>query len=97
MWSLMSWCKSFTDKIESVVVLGETSKKIAKALLSNGFGAVTFAKDFKGAVYSAYELAKPGYTVLLSPACASYDMFKDFEERGREFKKIAYKIKEESE
>ncbi len=89
--------KSFTDKIESVVVMGETSKKIAKTLLGNGFGAVTFAKDFKGAVYSAYELAKPGYTVLLSPACASYDMFKDFEERGLEFKKIAYKIKEESE
>lgn len=89
--------KSFTNKIESVVVLGETSKKIAKALLSNGFGAVTFAKDFEGAVYSAYELAKPGYSVLLSPACASYDMFKDFEERGREFKKIAYQIKEEGE
>ena len=89
--------QSFTDKIESVVVVGETSKKIAKALLGNGFGAVTYAKDFKGAIYSAFELAKPGYTVLLSPACASYDMFKDFEERGREFKKIAYKIKEESE
>ena len=87
--------KSFTDKIKSVVVLGQTGHKIAKALLGAGFGAITFAKDFEGAVFSAFELAKPGYTVLLSPACASYDMFKNFEERGKKFKEIAHKIKEE--
>ncbi len=88
--------KSFTDKIVSVVVLGQTSEKIANTLLKNGFGALTYAKDFKGAVYSAFELAKPGYTVLLSPACASYDMFSDFEERGRAFKQIVNEIKEEN-
>ncbi len=87
--------RSFTEKIKSVVVLGQTSQIIAKALLNSGFGNITFAKDFEGAVRSAYELAKPGYSVLLSPACASFDMFKDFEERGRFFKQIAYKIKEE--
>jgi len=88
--------KSFTDRIKAVVVLGQTGQKIASALLNVGFGAVTFAKDFEGAVLSAFELSKPGYSVLLSPACASYDMFKDFEERGRVFKEIAFKIKEET-
>ena len=88
--------KSFTDKIKAAVVLGQTGQKISKALLQNEFGAITFAKDFEGAVRSAYEIAKPGYNVLLSPACASFDMFKDFEERGRVFKEIAFKIKEEN-
>jgi UDP-N-acetylmuramoylalanine--D-glutamate ligase len=81
-----------TKSIESIVVLGQTSKKIADSLLASGYGSIYYAQDFKGAVYRAYELAKPGYTVLLSPACASYDMFNDYEERGRYFKKIVKKI-----
>ncbi|MCK5130411.1 MAG: UDP-N-acetylmuramoyl-L-alanine--D-glutamate ligase [Clostridiales bacterium] len=86
--------ESMTDKIKAVVVLGQTSKKIANALLKSKYGAIHYAQDFESAVYRAYELSKPGYNILLSPACASYDMFKDFEERGHAFKKIVYELKE---
>jgi UDP-N-acetylmuramoylalanine--D-glutamate ligase len=41
----------------------------------------------------AYRLAKPDENVLLSPACSSFDMFKDFEDRGKIFKEIVYKLK----
>lgn len=81
-----------TKNIKSIVVLGQTSKIIADSLLASGFGSIYYAQDFKGAIYRAYELAKPGFAVLLSPACASYDMFNDYEERGRAFKKIVKKL-----
>ncbi len=87
---------SITDKIKAVVVIGETSKKIAAALLKNGYGSIHYATDFNSSVNRAYELAKPGYVVLLSPACASYDMFSNYEIRGQTFKDIAFKLKEEN-
>ena len=51
------------------------------------------SETLEDAVDVAFNLARPGENVLLSPACSSFDMFKDFEDRGKKFKEIVYKLK----
>lgn len=75
-------------KVRHVVTIGETAPAIEAALRDAGFSAFTNVKEFADAVRTAYERAESGQAVLLSPACASYDMFKDYEQRGRLFKEI---------
>ncbi|HWR84156.1 MAG TPA: UDP-N-acetylmuramoyl-L-alanine--D-glutamate ligase, partial [Candidatus Deferrimicrobium sp.] len=72
------------DKIKSLVLIGEAAHKIADAL-GRTF-PVQFADSLEEAVRVSFELAHPGETVLLSPGCASFDMFDNFEHRGRVFK-----------
>ena len=74
--------------------MGATKDKIIKALKDAGVKEYTAADTFEEAVMAAYKAAKPGWNVLLSPACASWDMFADFEQRGRVFKEIVKRIKE---
>jgi len=74
------------EKTKAVVLIGESAKKIASAL--NGSGKIIKATSLEEAVETACKLAAPGDEVLLSPMCASFDMFEDFEHRGREFKRI---------
>lgn len=81
---------------KSVVLLGQARERFAQALEAGGYHAVEFAEDFEGAVAKAYHLSH-GEPVLFSPACASFDMFKNFEERGRIFKDLVLKLKAESE
>ena len=59
------------------------------ARVGNGF-CMTVVPDFDGAFHSAVAKAKPGDTVLLSPACASFDAFPNFEVRGRHFKTLVH-------
>ncbi|MBI4343508.1 MAG: UDP-N-acetylmuramoyl-L-alanine--D-glutamate ligase [Candidatus Omnitrophica bacterium] len=73
-------------RVRGIVLLGESRGKL-RALL-NGGTTVQEAETLEAAVRAATKLAAPGTTVLLSPACASFDMFRDFEERGRAFKRI---------
>ncbi|MBQ8536695.1 MAG: UDP-N-acetylmuramoyl-L-alanine--D-glutamate ligase, partial [Clostridia bacterium] len=58
-----------------------------------GYSRIHHAATLEDSVNTARSLAQPGGTVLLSPACASFDMFKDYEERGRVFKQIVNQLK----
>lgn len=74
--------------VREIVVLGETQQKILEAARRAGFAAVSPVADLEEAVQRARSLARPGDAVLLSPACASWDMYSNFEERGRHFKTL---------
>ena len=75
-------------------MLGATKEKLEASLKKAGKPYTLIAGDFEEAVNAAFAVAKPGWNVLLSPACASFDMFKDFEERGRVFKQIVNAMQE---
>lgn len=79
------------DKVENIVVLGEASEKIFEQL--GRHIPIVMARSMADAVDKAFELSHPGFTVLLSPGCASFDMYKNFEERGRDFKNLVRKMK----
>ena len=66
--------------------MGETAEQIAETAKKNGYSEITICKDMEDCVRRAHEFAKAGDTVLLSPACASFDMYSSFEERGEDFK-----------
>ncbi len=73
------------QKVKAIVCLGTDNHKIVEAFTGLG-PEIIETKDMKDAVRSAYYLAKDGETVLLSPACASFDLFENYEDRGRKFK-----------
>ena len=77
-----------SQSIRKAVLIGETAPLIRNALERAGFRETEFAETLGQAVDKARDSAGKGWNVLLSPACASFDMFKDYEERGRVFKNI---------
>ena len=77
-----------SSSIRRAVLIGETAPLIRNALERAGFRETEFAETLGQAVEQARKTAGKGWNVLLSPACASFDMFKDYEERGRVFKEI---------
>jgi len=79
------------NKIRGIVAIGEAKENIF-AQLGRAF-PVQFAATLEQAVRKCFELAIPGETVLLSPACASFDMFDNFEQRGRAFKAAVASLK----
>jgi len=79
------------NKIKGIVAIGETREMILNAL-GQDF-PVQFAESMEEAVELCFEKAYPGETVLLSPACASFDMFENFERRGQVFKKVVANLK----
>ena len=78
------WLKEGKGKIKGLVAIGEAKEKIF-AELGRSF-PTQFADTLEAAVLKAFDQAEPGDTVLLSPGCASFDMFENFEARGRAFK-----------
>jgi UDP-N-acetylmuramoylalanine--D-glutamate ligase len=76
--------------VGALVLIGEAAGKIREAL--GDLTETVTATDLRNAVALARERAKKGDVVLLSPACASFDMFRDFEDRGRQFKKIIMEL-----
>ncbi|MDD4335391.1 MAG: UDP-N-acetylmuramoyl-L-alanine--D-glutamate ligase [Desulfotomaculaceae bacterium] len=84
------------ERARALVVLGQSADLIAAAARARGFTNIQKAADFTEAVILAHRSARPGEIVLLSPACASWDMFKSFEERGDLFKKIVFNLKRSS-
>lgn len=79
------------EKVKSMILIGEAKNKIANAL--DGLTDISYAPTMEEAVRMAAEKGVPGDTVLLSPACASFDMFKDFEDRGRKFKEAVRSLR----
>ena len=80
------WIESFDGKVKKLLLIGQTREKIAKE--AEGFTDIMLLDTFEDAVLTAAKLAEPGEAVLLSPACASWGMFKNYEERGDKFKEI---------
>jgi UDP-N-acetylmuramoylalanine--D-glutamate ligase len=77
-------------RVKALVLLGETRERLAR--LWRGLAPVYLADDMAGAVARARDLACPGEVVLLSPACASFDMYKDYVQRGQSFQKLVKEL-----
>jgi len=92
MTDIAKMCKEVKEHVKDVVLIGEAKERFKKNLKKIGYKKIHEASTLAGAVKRSYKLAGPGDAVLLSPACASFDMFSDFEERGKVFKKIVANI-----
>ncbi len=88
------WIRAFDGKVKELVLIGQTRERIREAAGRCGFTAVTLADSLEEAVDICYAHAVSGDAVLLSPACASWGMFRDYEERGRKFKEMVYHLRE---
>lgn len=86
--------KAFDGKVKALILLGETKDIIKSAALSNGFNSIYEVDSIKEAVKLSYEIGKSNDNVLLSPACASWDMYLSYEARGRDFKGVVRSLLE---
>ena len=84
--SFDSFTALFKGRVKALVLIGVTAPQIRESAEKAGFTDIYEAASMKEAVSLSAELAGPGDTVLLSPACASWDMYPNFEARGRDFK-----------
>jgi UDP-N-acetylmuramoylalanine--D-glutamate ligase len=78
------------DRVKALVLIGETRERLARVW--RGLAPVYAADDMAGAVARAWELARPGDVVLLSPACASFDMYRDYAHRGQIFQELVREL-----
>jgi UDP-N-acetylmuramoylalanine--D-glutamate ligase len=81
------------NKIKHVALIGKDAEIMQKAFSASSI-PTHIEKNLEDAIYKSFELAKTGDVVLLSPACASTDMFKNYVERGNLFKACVKKLKE---
>lgn len=79
--------------VKGLILLGETKDKINSIALKKGFTNIKIVNNMNEAVLKSYNIAEKGDIILLSPACASWDMYKSFEVRGEDFKENVYNIK----
>lgn len=80
------WIEAFDGKVRYLVLIGQTKEKIKEAAEKHGFHDIILCEDLKEAVKVCEEKAQPGDAVLLSPACASWGQFDNYEQRGDMFK-----------
>lgn len=76
------------EKCDALILLGAAKERFYEAAKAAGVKNILLADSFEDAVHKAYRIAEPPQVVLLSPACSSYDMFKNYPERGRFFKQL---------
>lgn len=88
------WIEAFGGKVKWLVLIGQTREKIAACARAHGMENIVFADSFREALDICVEKAHPGDAVLLSPACASWGMFPNYEVRGKEFKEYVNQLKE---
>lgn len=84
--SFDEFVKAFDGRVKTLLLMGKTATKIKEAAEKTGFTESIILKDMEACVREAYRIAQPGDVVLLSPACASWDMYTSFEQRGKHFK-----------
>lgn len=87
------WIGAFDGKVKKLVLIGATSQKIAETCERMGFTDYVFAKSLQEAVDICRDTAVSGDAVLLSPACASWDMFDSYEQRGNLFKEMVKNLR----
>lgn len=90
--SYEEWVATFDGRVRGLVLLGATAEKIERAARAAGFTNITRVDSLEAAVKEAAAQAEPGDAVLLSPACASWDMFESYEQRGDLFKKYVNEL-----
>ena len=78
--------ENFDGKVKWLVLIGQTREKIAECARAHGFTNIKFADTYEECLTLCTDLANPGDAVLLSPACASWGMFPNYETRGKLFK-----------
>ena len=90
------WIEAFDGKVKKLVLLGATREKIAETAIRKGYSKddIVFVESLQDAVDVCFQNAESGDAVLLSPACASWGMFKNYEQRGDMFKEMARALKE---
>lgn len=86
------WIEAFDGKVKAFVLIGQTKEKIAECARKHGIENVILADTFEEAFDICVKQAVPGDAVLLSPACASWGMFPNYEVRGKMFKELVEKI-----
>ncbi|MBE5841066.1 MAG: UDP-N-acetylmuramoyl-L-alanine--D-glutamate ligase [Butyrivibrio sp.] len=86
------WIQCFGDTVKLLVLIGQTREKIAECAKKHGFTKFVFKDTYEEALEFCTESAEPGDAVLLSPACASWDMFPNYETRGKRFKEYVNKL-----
>ena len=91
--SYEEWIRSFDGKVKYLVLIGQTREKIEKAAHECGFYNTILAEDLEEAVKICAEKAEKGDAVLLSPACASWGQFDNYEQRGDKFKEYVRNMK----
>ena len=88
------WIESFHGKVKKLVLIGQTKEKIAACAKKHGFTDVVLCDTFEEAIDYCYQNAVSGDAVLLSPACASWGMFPNYEVRGKIFKEYVRNLAE---
>jgi UDP-N-acetylmuramoylalanine--D-glutamate ligase len=86
------WIEAFEGKVKAFVLIGQTKEKIAECAKKHGIENVILADTFEEACQICVQQAQPGDAVLLSPACASWGMFPNYEVRGKMFKEFVNRI-----
>jgi len=88
------WIEAFDGKVKELVLIGQTAEKISECAHKHGFMNTIIFETFEEAIRYCYEKSVSGDAVLLSPACASWGMFPNYEVRGRIFKEIVRGLEE---
>ncbi len=93
--SFTEFAGKIKERVRVLITVGLHGGQIEAAAREQNFDPIYPARDYAEAVQLAHRYARPGEVVLLSPACTSWDMFKNFEERGELFKKLVLELKEQ--